>query len=343
MADATPAPNNQSPDLLVTRQAELLSSSQKSKPYWGGRTPRWVCQIFYSKACLPVKGGIFRVNQTEEDFLRAPLSASDSPTELPGKDVNIMNSHAEGVQLNTSFARYRENPKEIRLQIIQTVLKIHNRIVDLHSDNFNQLEQQLDLTAEYLYETKENLIFNHPDYGLLNQVSPWLKAEYDSPPTPDVLDDMLSAIWKRPDFYVMHPEALQSFHKECNRLGLTLESCEMLGSSFSTWRGLPLLPSNKLHLTRLDSGAEVGVNWVMLNRSSDIKCSTHVALMRVGEGKQGVVSLYAEGSEGTKRFPFVDIKFMGISDHAVSSYLMTMYAGMAVLTPGALCVAKVTI
>ena len=49
------------------------------------------------------------------------------------------------------------------------------------------------------------------------------------------------------------------------------------------------------------------------------------------------------GSQGSDRFPFITVDFMSHSDHAVSSYLMTMYAAMAVCTPGALASAQVTI
>jgi hypothetical protein len=61
-------------NLLLTKQAELLSSSHKSPPFWGGKTPRWICQAFLAtKSCIPVKGGVYRINQAEEGFFNAPF------------------------------------------------------------------------------------------------------------------------------------------------------------------------------------------------------------------------------------------------------------------------------
>jgi hypothetical protein len=59
--------------------------------------------------------------------------------------------------------------------------------------------------------------------------------------------------------------------------------------------------------------------------------------------KQGIISLYAEGTEGSQRFPFIKINFMGIDDASVAYYLMTMYVGLAVPIPTAVAIAKVTV
>lgn len=108
----------------------------------------------------------------------------------------------------------------------------------------------------------------------------------------------------------------------------------MFGSSFSTWRGLPILPTNKLYL--------IGDFEDIQTRSVGASSST-ILLMRISEQKQGVISLYAEGSEGTSNYPFITIDQMNVSDDSVVSYLLTMYAAMAVLTPGALCSATVKV
>lgn len=340
--------------LLQAKQAELLSSSHKSPPFWGGKTPRWICQAFLAtKACIPVKGGIYRINQANEGFFNAPLAEEnylDSP--LTGttsvSETVFMNemkdnfAHPPGEQLNTGFSAYREKPREIKLEIIQTVLKVHTRIPELYSDNHNQLEQQMILAAEYIYETKENLLFNHRDFGMLNQCAPSLKSDKERPLTLDVLDNLLHTIWKRPDFFVMHPVALMVLHKEATRQGITLESCEMFGSVFTMWRGLPILPSNKLYL-RYCTGKQKEVMSLHTLDRPDACMTTNVLLLRMGEAKQGVVSLYAEGTEGSQRFPLVKIDFMGIDDNSVASYLMTMYAGIALTTPGCLAVQKVIV
>ena len=328
-------------ELLRTESARVLSNPQKSRPFWGGRSPKWICRVIQSieSGCVPVSGGAYQVNRVDQPFLPIQVSHASSPTELPARDLRISNSHGEGTPLDVSFAEYDTSPRTVELATIQTVVKIHSRVAALYSDRFDQVEQQLTIAADYMYETKENLIFNHPDYGLLNNVAPKLKIAAAGPATPDVLDDLMSRVWKMPDVYVMHPETLDAFHRECNGRGLIPESVQMFGSSFTAWRGLPILPTNKLHLV---SGGKEVKDGKMVDRKPG-SATSNVLLMRIGELKQGVVSLYAAGSGGSDRFPFINVDFMSHSDEAVSSYLMTMYAAMAVCTPGALACAEVSV
>jgi hypothetical protein len=321
--------------LLPKSNAVVLSSSHKSRPFWEGRTPRWICQVMMERACVPVTGGIYRLNKVSEPFIPIQVSTGVPLTNLPSQNLSITNSHNEGTTLNSSYAAYDEAPREIHLQPIQTVVKMHTRIPALYSTHHNQLEMQLSLAAEWMYETKENLIFNHPDYGLLNNVAPRLHMKTEGPPTPDLLDDMLSHAWKNPDIFMAHPEAIAVFTAQCNKAGITLNTTEFHGGKFVTWRGLPIFPTNKLYL--LD-----GEGQKLVDRQVG-KSRTSFLLMRLGEDKQGVISLYAAGTEGSPRFPFITVDFMGISDESEASYLMTLYAAMAVLTFGALCQAEVVI
>ncbi len=321
--------------ILPKSNAEVLSSSHKSRPMWEGRSPRWICQVMVKQACVPVHGGIFRLNKVAEPFIPIQSSVSKVPSNLPHKNLHITHSHSEGATLGPSFAAYDEAPKEIHLQPIQTVIKMHTRIPALYSTHHNQLEAQIRLASEWMYETKEYLIFNHPDYGLLNNVGPKLQIKTGGAPNPDLLDDMLSRIWKTPDFFVAHPEAIRAFTGECSKLGIPLGNVEMLGSSFIAWRGLPILPTNKLLLV---NGKGEGFTDRVVGKSK-----TNFMLMRISEEKQGVISLYAAGSEGSARYPFISVDFMGIHDESIASYLMTMYAAMAVLTLGALCKAEVVV
>ena len=321
--------------LLPKSNAVVLSSSHKSRPYWEGRSPRWICQMMMQRACVPVTGGIYRVNKVAEPFIPIQTSTGSPLVNLPAQNLHVLHSHNEGSTLDSSYAAYDEAPREIHLQPIQTVVKMHTRIPALYSTHHNQLEMQLSLSAEWMYESKENLIFNHPDWGLVNNVAPRLQLKSDGGPTPDLLDDMLSRVWKMPDVFVMHPEAIAAFTQQCNKMGITLETMEFNGGHFVCWRGLPLLPTNKLYLYD-------GKGQTLQDRKVGAS-KTSILLLRMGEDKQGVISLYAAGTEGSPRFPFITVDFMGISDESVASYLMTMYAAVSVLTAGALCKAEVVI
>jgi len=217
----------------------------------------------------------------------------------------------------------------------------------LFSNKHDQLLTQLGLAAEVVYENKENLLFNHPKFGLLNNVAKPLHIKEDGPPTPEVLDDMLSRLWKMPDAFMMHPETLQAFQAECNKLGIRLQPREMWGSQFTCWRGLPILPTNKLYLTPGDAAEDQKstaekTKYEMNDRERGESHSS-ILLARFGEQRQGVVSLYPKGMTGSKMFPLIDIDFMGLDERSVASYLLSTYAAIAVLTPGALARADVVI
>ncbi len=87
----------------------------------------------------------------------------------------------------------------------------------------------------------------------------------------------------------------------------------LFGSQFLTWRGLPLIPSDKVPL-------------------SDGK--TKVLLLRVGDKRQGVVGLFQPGLPG-EQSPGLSVRFMGINRSAIASYLISLYCSLAVLVDDA--------
>jgi hypothetical protein len=317
--------------------ARVISDSHKSRPYWGIITPRWICRMLQDGHCVPIDGGRFRLNRVAEPILPTHTAvAARLSDRLPEQHVRIVHSQPEDATIPGSYATFEEDFRTIPLEPIQQSVRINVRNATLYADNYCQVRQQVYLTSQFLYESTENLIFNHPEYGLLHNTAPDMYIRSDHGPSPDLLDDMLSRCWRSPDCYLMHPEALESFHRTASAAGITTLSKEMMGSYFTTWRGIPILPSNKLHLT-VESDTHVAP------RASTEMVTTHVCLLRLGEAKQGVISLYAARAAGTEEFPFINIDFMGIDNIGVASYLMSTYRAMAVLTPSALCTAEVQI
>ena len=88
----------------------------------------------------------------------------------------------------------------------------------------------------------------------------------------------------------------------------------MFGSPFLTWRGIPLVPTNKIG---------IGGN------------KTSILLIRTGEARQGVVGLYQPGLPGEQSMG-LSVRFMGINDKAIASYLVSLYCSLSVLTDDAL-------
>jgi hypothetical protein len=133
-------------------------------------------------------------------------------------------------------------------------------------------------------------------------------------PTPDDLDELLAKVWKEPCFFLAHPRAIAAFGRECTYRGVPPPTVMMFGSPFVTWRGIPLVPCDK-----------VAVN--------DEK--THILLLRTGEKKQGVVGLFQPGLVGEVS-PSLSVRFMGIDHKAIASYLISLYCSIAVLTEDSL-------
>jgi hypothetical protein len=64
---------------------------------------------------------------------------------------------------------------------------------------------------------------------------------------------------------------------------------------------------------------------------------TKILLLRVGDKRQGVVGLYQPGVAG-EQGPGLSVRFMGINNHAIASYLISLYCSLAVHSPDALAV-----
>ena len=62
-----------------------------------------------------------------------------------------------------------------------------------------------------------------------------------------------------------------------------------------------------------------------------------ILLLRVGDKRQGVVGLFQPGLSG-EQGPGLSVRFMGINNHAIASYLISLYCSLAVLTTDALAV-----
>jgi len=238
----------------------------------------------------------------------------------------------EEPELQRTFVDYEELPRQYQLRPIQTLLRLHTRITDLYNNVYDQLREQLRLTIQGMKEREESEILNDPEFGLLHASVPSMRIRTRSgPPTPDDLDDLLAHVWKEPAFFLAHPRAIAAFGRECTRRGVPPPTIQMFGSPFLTWRGVPLIPSNKIPINRSDRSRVPHVT----NREVDSAGLTSILLMRVGEQKQGVVALHQTGLPG-EQVPGLSVRFMGIDNYSTASYLVTLYFSTAVLTEDAL-------
>jgi hypothetical protein len=219
--------------------------------------------------------------------------------------------------LPETFVDYEENPREYFLSAVTTVVDVHTRVSDLYSSPHDQIQQQLRLAIETIKERQEDELINNKEYGLLNNIVPDQRVKaLAGAPTPDDLDELLTRVWKEPAFFLAHPAAIAAFGRECTRRGVPPPTVTLFGSPFLTWRGVPLVPTNKLSVERGKS---------------------NILLLRTGENRQGVGGLYQPGLPGEQGLG-LSVKFMGISRKAIASYLISLYCSLAVLTEDALAV-----
>lgn len=252
--------------------------------------------------------------QAQVDQFRAKLR---QPQNQYGEaSIDITSGHLAEAELPGTFADYEINPREYELSVAQTILQINTRVADIYNEPMNQTEEQLRLTIEALRERQEHEMINNRDFGLLHNADLQQRIFTRSgPPTPDDLDELISIVWKEPSFFLAHPRTIAAFGRQCNSLGLYPNPIPMGNSAIPAWRGIPIYPCNKIPVTK--------------ERTSSIM------LMRVGAINQGVIGLHKTGIPDEYQ-PSLSVRFMGINEKAVISYLVSAYYSTAVLVPDAL-------
>ena len=282
---------------LGDHAARQLANATKTVPQLSTISPRWLVHMLQ---WLPVEAGIFRLNRVKN-----------------ASNVQVACSQRDEAELPQTYVDYEQNPREYFLNAVTTVLDVHTRVSDLYSSPHDQIREQLRLTIETIKERQESELINNPEYGLLSNIEPSQRiSTLTGAPTPDDLDELLTKVWKEPGFFLAHPLAIAAFGRECTRRGVPPPTVSLFGSQFLTWRGVPLVPSDKLPI---------------------VDGKTQILLLRVGEKRQGVVGLFQPGLAG-EQSPGLSVRFMGISRNAIASYLISLYCSLAVLTEDAVAV-----
>ena len=279
---------------LGERAARQLSNTTKTPPQWVGTTPRWLTQML---PWTPTEAGVYRVNQVlDTDF---ELACTPDPDD----------------DLPVGFNDYNPQPREYILSSINSTIEVSTRISDLFRSPMDQVKEQLTVAVEKLKEEQEEQLINNASYGLLNNADPDMRIKTrKGPPTPDDLDELIATVWKEPTFFLAHPRAIAAFGRECTRRGVPPATVNLFGSPFLTWRGLPIVPCDKLHLEG--------------NK-------TDILLMRTGERKRGVIGLFQPGIPGEVS-PSLSVRLMGINQRGNAQYLLALYCSAAVMVHDAL-------
>jgi hypothetical protein len=97
---------------------------------------------------------------------------------------------------------------------------------------------------------------------------------------------------------------------------------DLYGGRFIQWRGIPLVPTDKLFVDGMKNPKGQGGK-------------TNILLVRTGEEKRGVVGLYQAGLDGERG---LSVRYRGVDDLGIASYLLNIYCSAAILADDALAV-----
>lgn len=278
--------------LLSVVDAENTSLPHRIAAFHEDSTPRWMCK-FLDEVDIP--NGTYQINKA---ISKGPI---DRETDEYG---NVSEGNIP----------YIKDPHVVKLYAVETILKIPSTVLDIYNIPHGQLTQQLKLTLEMIMEASEDLSFFHENYGLL----PYCKEhdrmlDPESKNLPHILDTMMEHVWIKPSFFVMHQSSLRQLLFDCTSMGIYPSTIDVFGCSFISWRGIPILPSNKL-----DNGGK-----------------SYIFLMRTGEDVRGVVML-KNSSLTHNKIKSLSVKEKSTDSKGISSFHIAYYCNVAVLSPDAI-------
>jgi len=294
---------------LNKAQAYQLADITKTPPQFGAITPRWLTRFLEFKG---LDAGIYRVNKVVE---------GETPLDV------LCSSEKKSAEIPEGYVQYQPKPREYTLSSISTIINVDTAVEDVFSSPYDQTKEQLHLAIESLRERQESQLINNDDYGLLKNISdnqrirPGNKA---GSPMPDDLDELITKVWKEPAFFLAHPRAVAAFQRECTRRGVPPSTTSLFGGSFILWRGIPIIPTDKLFVDGLKNPKSKGGK-------------TNILLVRTGEAKRGVVGLYQTGLQN-EQGRGLSVRFRGVDNKGLASYLLSLYCSAAILADDAIAV-----
>ncbi|MDR3336572.1 MAG: hypothetical protein LBT16_05145 [Treponema sp.] len=292
---------------LGREAAYQLANITKTPPQFGALTPKYLAKVLEFKG---LEAGIYRVNRVVEGETPLDVLCSQDPKK---------------VEIPQGFVDYQTKPREYQLNSISTIINMDTKISDVYSSPYDQTGEQLSLAIESLKERQESQLINSDDYGLLKNAAEGQRIQTrNGRPMPDDLDELLTKVWKEPSFFLAHPRAIAAFERECTRRGVPPVTVNIAGGAFIAWRGVPIIPTDKLFVDGLKTPkAKTG--------------KTNILLIRTGEAKRGVIGLFQAGLPG-EQSRGLSVRFRGIDDNGVASYLLSLYCSAAILADDALAV-----
>ncbi|MCK2244397.1 MULTISPECIES: family 2B encapsulin nanocompartment shell protein [unclassified Crossiella] len=285
-----------------------------------GEAPPEVLTALTHCTVLTLSRQAFQGVRARSRGLREHLAEHAARARLPRNrrgeaDIGVSAGHHDETGLPGAFADYDPAPREYPLSVAQTVLRVHTRVDDLYNDPMNQFRQQLRLTVEALRERQERELVTNAGFGLLATADRDQRLHTrGGPPAPDDLDELL-ARRRKTRAILAHPKAIAAFDRECGHRGLHAETAELHGRAVRTWRGVPLLPCDKIPVSA--------------------RGATSMLALRTGLADAGVIGLHQTGLPAEHE-PGLNLRRMSTGSRAITEYLVSAYYSVAVLVPDAL-------
>ena len=292
---------------LGKKAAYNLADVNKTRPQYGALTPKWITKVLEFKG---LDSGIYRINKVKE---------GETPLDV------LCSVEKKSDIIPQGYVEYEENPRELQLASISTIINVNTAVADVYGSPYDQVKEQLDLAIESLRERQESQLINNDDYGLLKNVPDSQRIQTrNGAPTPDDLDELITKVWKEPSFFLAHPRAIAAFERECTKRGVPPVTVNIAGGTFIAWRGIPIIPTDKLLVDGLKNP-----------KSKSGK--TNILLVRTGEAKRGVIGLFQRNLKN-EQSRGLSVRFRGIDDKGVASYLLSLYCSAAILSDDAIAV-----
>ncbi|MBB4685679.1 family 2B encapsulin nanocompartment shell protein [Amycolatopsis jiangsuensis] len=291
---------------------ELLGSSDETWKFTARAATRCVVLVLPATTYAVLNGRI----ESLREHVRARLAEPSRSHNKAGEaSIDLAAGHEGECALPGTYVDYDPAPREYDLAVAQTILRTHTRVTDLYNEPMNQLEQQVRLTVAALRERQEQELVTSTEFGLLPSADPSQRiTTRGGPPAPDDLDELLCRR-RKTRFFLAHPKAIAAFGRECTARGLYPATGTLDGRRVTTWRGVPLLPCDKIPVSP--------------------QGTTSILALRTGEDDHGVIGLRPRDLPDEYR-PGLNVRYMGVNDRGVTSYLVSAYHSVAVLVPDAL-------
>jgi len=287
-------------------KAYHLADITKTPPQFGSITPRWLTRFLEFKG---LEAGIYKVNRVVE---------GDTPLDA------LCSSEKKSLEIPEGYVDYKPY-REYTLNSISTIINVDTAVTDVFSSPYDQTKEQLHLAIESLKERQESQIINNDDYGLLKNIADSQRVTpIKGAPMPDDLDELISKVWKEPSFFLAHPRAIAAFTRECTRRGVPPSTTTLYGGTFILWRGIPIIPTDKLFVDGVKNPKSKGGK-------------TNILLVRTGEAKRGVIGLHQANLQN-EQSRGLSVRFRGVDNKGLASYLLSLYCSAAILADDAIAV-----